>query len=590
MPKKKQEKNNKKKTSIKSKNFLEKLKNLVRKPDFLFVVGVVFLALLAGRYLLIPGYFNMHDDLQMMRQLAMEECFRDWQIPCRWTPHMGYGFGFPLFNYYPPLPYLVGEIFRLVGFSFVETVKLTFLISFVLSGLTMYLWAKTFWGRLGGLLSAAFYIWAPYHSLDIFVRGAMNEAWALIWFPLILWSSYELILKGRFRYTIILALSFTALLTSHNLMVLIFTPLAACWVLFWLLRFKSWSTIPQLAISGVWAFGLAAFFTLPVFLEQKFVHVETLVVGYYEYIAHFTTVGQLLFSRFWGYGASVWMDADDKMSFQIGHLHWMLPIVVMGLMVWRYYKTKKVDSVLFLTTFFFAAGWFATFMTHNKSTPIWLEFDHFLKFVQFPWRFLTLTILCFSFVVGAFPKLLNREKAKMAVFLLIGAVVGFNFGYFQPEEMGPITDQQKFTGVAWDMQQTAGIYDYLPVGANTAPKAPQKELALVISGKAVISDPVQKTNKASFKAVVESETSQIEIGIFQYPGWKVFVNGQEKENYIGNDSWGRMHIDLIRGEYQVVLKLENTPVRSAGNSISAVSWLLLFTAPLWRKKILTWRK
>ena len=133
MPKKKQEKNNKKKTSIKSKNFLEKLKNLVRKPDFLFVVGVVFLALLAGRYLLIPGYFNMHDDLQMMRQLAMEECFRDWQIPCRWTPHMGYGFGFPLFNYYPPLPYLVGEIFRLVGFSFVETVKLTFLISFVLS-------------------------------------------------------------------------------------------------------------------------------------------------------------------------------------------------------------------------------------------------------------------------------------------------------------------------------------------------------------------------------------------------------------------------------------------------------------------------
>ena len=95
---------------------------------------------------------------------------------------------------------------------------------------------------------------------------------------------------------------------------------------------------------------------------------------------------------------------------------------------------------------------------------------------------------------------------------------------------------------------------------------------------------MQKTNKASFKVKVESEISQIEIGIFQYPGWKIFTNGQEKENYVGSDQWGRMHIDLPRGEHQVVLKLENTPVRSAGNSISVVSWLLLFTAPLWRRK------
>ena len=82
--------------------------NLVRKlissPNFWPLIIILAFALLAGRTLLTPGYFIMHDDLQMMRQLEMEKCFLDRQIPCRWIPDMGYGFGFPLFNFYPPLP------------------------------------------------------------------------------------------------------------------------------------------------------------------------------------------------------------------------------------------------------------------------------------------------------------------------------------------------------------------------------------------------------------------------------------------------------------------------------------------------------
>src|SRR3989338_8621713 len=108
---------------------------ILSRANFWPLLIVIFFGLLAGRTLLPPGYFNMHDDLQMMRQLEMEKCFLDLQIPCRWVPDMGYGFGFPLFNFYPPLPYLIGEIFRVIGFSFVVTVKLTFILSFVASAI-----------------------------------------------------------------------------------------------------------------------------------------------------------------------------------------------------------------------------------------------------------------------------------------------------------------------------------------------------------------------------------------------------------------------------------------------------------------------
>ena len=43
--------------------------------------------------------------------------------------------------------------------------------------------------------------------------------------------------------------------------------------------------------------------------------------------------------------------------------------------------------------------------------------------------------------------------------------------------MGNLTDQEKFSGEAWQLQLTAGIYDYLPQTAKMAPKAEAKVIA-----------------------------------------------------------------------------------------------------------------
>ena len=38
---------------------------------------------------------------------------------------------------------------------------------------------------------------APYHAVDIYVRGEMGEGWAMVWFPLILWTAYRLIKSDK---------------------------------------------------------------------------------------------------------------------------------------------------------------------------------------------------------------------------------------------------------------------------------------------------------------------------------------------------------------------------------------------------------
>ena len=575
------------------KKVLDKAKILLKKENFLPLMIVVVSAILAGRTLIFEkGYFNMHDDLQMMRQLEMEKCFFDGQFPCRWVPDMGYGYGFPLFNFYPPLPYLTGTIFRVMQFSFVDTAKLTFALSLILSGITMYFLSKEFFGRWGGVVSSLFYIWAPYHSVDIYVRGAMNESWALIFFPAILWTSYRLLKEEKeiLKWIIGLALSWVGLLLSHNLMVMIFTPVFALWCFIFWLKERNIKKIFQFVISGLTALILAGFFTLPAIFEQKYVHVDTLVQGYYEYIAHFATIGQLLFTRFWGYGPSIW-GPNDGMPFQIGHIHWTLSIVIIvliGVMFLRDKKWKKIltNDFVVATLFSVAVGWFAAFMTHQNSTFIWQKI-HFLSFAQFPWRFLTISILGFSLTSGSVFVLLPKKISPFVTTLIVIVMVAFNWNYFLPlgEKMGDLTDAQKFSGAAWDLQRTAGIFDYLPKTAIENPKEPPNSLADVVEGEGKIVGPSAGTNWAKFEVEL-SKDSKVRVNLFQFPTWKVEVDGEDVEASIPeSEKWGRMYINVPQGKHSVYLKLENTPIRTFSNYLSLFGWITLITFPVWKKKI-----
>ncbi len=549
------------------------------KKNYLQLAIAILFGVIAGFKLIGPGYFNMHDDLQVMRQVSIEKCFFDLQIPCRWVPDMGYGYGFPLYNFYPQLPYVVGLVVRLITpLGYLDTVKLVFILSFVFSSLFMYLLSRQFFGKIGGLVSAAFYVFAPYHSVDVYVRGAMNESWALVFFPLILWSSYKIIKLKERRYfnILILAFAWVGLLTSHNLMVLIFTPIFAVWCGVFILKNKSFDSILYLLISGLMAFGLAAFFTLPVVFEQKLVHADTLIQGYYEFSTHFLSLKQLIVNRYWGYGPSIW-EPLDGFSLQIGIGHILIFIVLMLFVFHRLVKTRKIDSQVLAILIMGSSAVFAAFMTHSKSTPIWQSFSP-LSYVQFPWRFLTLTILGLSFSVGGIVNYFSKNIIFYIGIFLIAVSMIFYFPYFEPEtgKMGPITDSEKLSGVAWEMQKTAGILDYLPKTAKENPRDGKKQLAEKVSGNVEINNQIEGTNWAKFDVNVIKENSEIRINIFQFPNWKVFVDGVEVQVRIpDSEKWGRMYLDVKPGEHSVYVKFYDTTIRTISNIISLVTLILV---------------
>lgn len=565
------------------KKILNKINNFISKNSMLiFLFFVLVSGFLASRTLFKNNeYWIMHDDLQMMRQLQMEKCFVDKQIPCRWVPDMGYGYGFPLFNYYPPLPYLFGQIFRIFGLTFNLTAKLTFALGIILSGVTMFILAKEFFGKWGGLISSVFYVWAPYRAVDVFVRGAMNESWAWIFFPLSLWSVYKII-KGKNNWSfILLSISLSGLLLSHNLMAMVFSPVFAIWTIYWLIEEKSTKSIIKIFLSGLLALGSVAFFTLPAVLEQKYVHIGTLVEDYFEYAGHFVTVNQLFISRFWGDGPSIF-GSGDGMAFPIGYIHWIIALIVLILITIKIIKNKKCENSNFVILFALGVGIFAAFMSHNKSAYIWRTITY-LKFVQFPWRFLSLNVFGFSFAAGGFYLLLNKFKfIKKDIYRIIisicilFSVIGVNWNYFKPVRNGSLTDEGKFSGEAWRIQQQAGIRDYLPIGAKKDPNSKRINLVDVIKGKGEVSFEKWGTNWASFSTNFSDKENILRINIYNYPSWKVFIDGKETRTYIDeNEEWGRIYFNVSEGKHNIFVKLYDTSLRKISNYISLVSLVIL---------------
>lgn len=540
------------------------------KKDLLLLLLIILPAIAP---LTQKGYFTMHDDLQTMRQLQVDNCFRDGQIPCRWVLDMGYGYGYPLFNYYPPLPYYLGHVFRLTGLQYIDVVKAVGILGFAVTATFMYLLGRQFWGRTGGYMSAVLYTYAPYHSVDFYVRAAVNEFWAMAFYPAILLSLYKLITTRNWRWVPLSAAAVACLMLSHNPMLMIFFPLAIIWVIFWWIKTKSLASFPQLVVTAIFATALSAFFTLPVIFEQKFAHVETLVIGYFNYLAHFLDIKQMFLNINWGYGSSQ-LGPTDTMSFAVGFVHWLIPVALIILTGF----SKKLRSNRYLIWLLLMVGFGSLFMAHSKATILWQHFQP-LEFLQFPWRFLTLAVFAFSFVSGAITGIFNGRFRLAFTALVITFVVLLNGNYFRPDKWLPdMTDDLKFSGQSWQLAITSGIFDYLPIYAPMPPGNPAGADLGIINGQGHFTTVTKRTNYQEYRVEITSPEAVVEIQTFYFPGWRVWFDGTEVEIDPKRDPLlGRMKFTVPAGNHRIIARFTNTPIRTIGNTLSLLAWICLLS-------------
>lgn len=519
-------------------------------PTKIKILLLVILSLLSSWRLFRPGYPSMQDDIQVFRLEQFDQCLQDRQIPCRYISEGGLGYGYPLYNFYSPLPYAVAELIHLVGFSFIDSIKISFIIPAIIRTFGMYLLAASFFGSSGGFLAATLYSLAPYQALNTFVRGAIGETWALALLPLVFWSLSQK--KGKLS-----VLFLSCLLLSHNLTLIYALPFLALFTIITKNLKYFFRTI-------LWSIALCAFFLLPAFFEKNLTTVSTMTQGYFSYIIHFTTLRELFISRFWGYSGSMWGPLDG-LSFQIGLIQFIVPAVVFFMALF-----KRNTQHRFLIMIFSLVALFSLFLTHSKSTFIWQLFT-FMAYFQFPWRFLGLSLFSLAFVSGGLVSLIKNNLKIPVVIGLIITTIALNYSYFREDLWYPkLQDADKLGGSELIRQSAAGLKDYWPKYSQKFPETFAPSVPVVLEGEVDFIKYFKNSHNATAYFSVTTPEALFNLPIVYFPNWELIIDNQ-KSDYQIDKELGLIQISLPEGQHSLTLDFKNTPLRTVSNILSLLA-------------------
>ncbi len=229
----------------------------------------------------LTPYWASHDGLHhIFRLMNFDAGLRSGVLYPRWADQLGFGYGFPVTNYYAPLAYYIAEMFHLLGAGFLDSLKLTYVLGFIISGLSMFWLARDFVQPRAAVLAALLYAYYPYHIADVYMRGTLTEFMALTIMPLIVWSVRRAIalptpgMPLRWSHILFSATLLAALILTHNLSAFLFLPALAVYVFLVSMQrdlrnnIRTWLVFASLAVI---AFALAAFYWLPAIGEKDWI-------------------------------------------------------------------------------------------------------------------------------------------------------------------------------------------------------------------------------------------------------------------------------------------------------------------------------
>lgn len=531
----------------------------IKSRSFFPLLLLFALSLLPLLNLLTPGLPITHDGIDHVARIAnFYKNLEEGVLIPRWAANLNWGFGHPILMFLYPLPSYTTSLFHFLGFSLVDSLKLFFAVSYILSGLFMFMWLKEFLDERSAFLGSVLYLFAPYRFVDLYVRGAIGEHAAFVFLPLVLYTLYKLSKAPNKQWVMLSSLSFAGLILSHNAISLIFIPFILFYIfyLFWEHKSKA-----KFIISGFSLFlGLlfSFFFWFPAFAEGKYTLRDIVTSG--EYSSRFVDPQSLLYGL-WNFGIS------GQFSVQIGIIHILLVLLATIFVIKQVLKKDKQDLLL-LGSFIFLA--FSIFLMIGESKFVWDKVTTLQK-LQFPWRFLSIVVFLTSLIGAVFVSkiiLKNSSKKNFVVGILIFATVFLTKDFWHAKEYKTMADSNFETiyNSTTDTGESAPIWS-----VRFMEKKPKAEIEL-IDGLAQFKKISRKTTEHRYLVKV-GKPSRIRENTLYFPGWKVYDNGKEVENVEFQDPKNRGLITfyLDSGVHNLELKFEETKLRQFANLVSGLS-------------------
>jgi hypothetical protein len=506
------------------------------------------------------------------RIVEFHQNITNWIFLPRWAPDLEAGAGQPLFNFSPPLPYYIAEIWHLLGFDVIVSLNLAAVVAIIASGAFMFLFGDYQFGRKAGWLAAASYLYAPYFHVDIFARHAFSELMVFPLYPLVLYGFSRYKRERNMVYLVVGAIGWAGVLLSHNPSALLFAPLLLGFVIFLGFRIRSPHLAGQMLMAIAGGTALAAFVWLPALVESKFVYIERSLLATTNYLDHFVYPSQL-WSTTWGFGPSV-AGSGDQLSFSFGWAHLLL-IPVTG---WLVFTGPKQALRAWFVMLISVIAIVAVMMT-PISLKAW-EVLPLIRQVQFPWRLLANATVVLSVLAGLYAAAIEYRRNAMAWFWAgLALLVLPNLSHIGFEKYYPLIASE------WTPEAIAMSGIETTANAEFEPRWVQRRFGYsddkvtVLSGNATVSNIERSPTLWRMQTNGTAETV-IQMRLLYFPGWAVSIDGKAVAAEVGES--GRFEFRVPAGSHRVAVQFRRTTIRFMAELISAVALLgLLFV--LWRK-------
>lgn len=476
------------------------------------------------------GFFQSDDgEWMVIRFASFYQTLRDGQFPVRYLSNLNYGYGYPIANFlYPGFMYLAVPI-HLLGFGFVESIKIIFGLSMVGSAIFCYFWLSKLFDKFSAFVGAMFYLYTPYHLFDLYKRGSVGEILTLSVMPFVLWQIERKSLLWA-------SLGIALLVISHNTLAVLFLGIILIYIGLNLYISKSKKDLLRnYLFMLMFGLGIASFFWIPAFFDLKYTIFSKIQVS--QWGNYFSNLSQIGISTVFVFA---------------------LTIIFFVARIIRLSKHR-------LTALFLVIGILSLFFASPFSASLWNSLP--VAFIQFPFRFLSVTLICVAFLSAVLVNQLNDYK-KIIAAVIFFALLGFSASpHIKPDVFFDKGDAYYST----NEDSTTVKNEYMPIWVKNNPKEHYKDKVEIING--TIMNLSTRPNSVGFDAT-SAETTKIIINTIYFPGWKVFVDTNNSIINHNNEK-GVISIDMPAGIHRVTTYFFETPVRLASNIASAVFALVL---------------
>ena len=501
--------------------------------------------------------------------------WRDGMLYPRWADGANFGFGEPRFIFYPPLSWMFGALLSfVVPWLYVPAVFIV--LTQTMAGLSAFALGRRLFPQRAALFCAVCYAANPYALLIVYMRSDFAEQLALVFFPVVILAALELTgavqsRSGRLsRQIVFLSVVFAAVWLTNAPAGVIASYGLTVFFMWRAISAKSCRPLLYGAAGLALGFGLIGFYLLPAAYEQRWVNISQALASGLQPAQNFLY--------------AVIADEEHNAFNRIASHAAVLMMVLTGIFAWTAFprdkqsRSEPLTRAIWNTLLVLAI--IAVFMMLRVSGIFWTLLPK-LRFVQFPWRWMSLLAIPFAcFIAATIARKTMRQYWAATLAAILIAVLGCTAAWMVSRTWWDSEDIPVLREAIGQDEGFEGVDEYDPKGDDhsSLPEKSARIKLLNAAPKSGIATAVRihvERWSAERKEVrvTAREPVKVALRVLNYPAWRLEVNDvaavpeRTEEN-------NQMVVPLAAGSSHVVVQFTRTPDRTVGAAVTLGSMLI----------------